>query len=83
MLIAEIQAFIDYIKSMGINAWIPDTPGLGPKMSVPDQCRSNILCLEYKGTDVYSAYSYFFQLQLLFINNFMFSWRFLSPMIGI
>lgn len=56
MIIAEIQNFVDYIKSMGIDAWIPDTPGHGPKMSIPDQCRSKVLCLEYEGTDVYSAF---------------------------
>jgi len=58
MFIDEIQNYLNYIKSMGIQAWIPHSEGYGPKMSVADQCQSKILCLNYKGSDIYGAHKF-------------------------
>lgn len=44
---------------MGIKAWIPGSSKSYPEMSVEDQCRSGVLCLNYKGSDVYSTEIHF------------------------
>ncbi|VVC27113.1 Hypothetical protein CINCED_3A018536 [Cinara cedri] len=49
----EVQEYLDYIRTIGMEAWIPDSPGYGPKIPVPDQCRFGVLCLNYKGSDIY------------------------------
>jgi len=53
---------------MGIKVWIPGSPGNDPKMSVTDQCRSGVLCLNYKGTEIYSKDIFF----LMFIDDNVF-----------
>lgn len=53
----EVQKHLDYIRNMGITAWIPGTRGYGPVMSIQDQCRSGVLCLNYNGLDIYRKYT--------------------------
>jgi len=44
---------------MDIKAWIPGSSKSHPEMSVAEQCRSGVLCLNYKGSDVYSTEIHF------------------------
>lgn len=54
MFLDEVQDYLSYIKGFGIEAWIPDTSGYGPKMSVAERCRSRVLCLNYNESKIYS-----------------------------
>ncbi|CAH1707538.1 uncharacterized protein LOC114120759 isoform X1 [Aphis gossypii] len=53
MLLHEVKNYLNFIRGMGIKAWIPGSSKSLPEMSVADQCRSGVLCLNYKGSDVY------------------------------
>jgi len=50
----ELKKYLNFIRGMGIKAWIPGSSKSNPEMSVADQCRSGVLCLNYKGSDIYS-----------------------------
>jgi len=64
---------MNFIRGMGIKAWIPGSPGSSPKMSVADQCRSGVFCLNHKGLEIYST-----KMFLFFINDHTFVYILIS-----
>jgi len=64
ILLDEVKNYLNFIRGMGIKAWIPGSSKSYPEMSVADQCRSGVLCLNYKGSDIYST-----EINFIFIDN--------------
>jgi len=65
-ILDEVKNYLNFIRGMGIKAWIPGSSKKYPKMSVADQCRSGVLCLNYKGSDIYST-----EIHFIFIDTFL------------